>query len=536
MLLVGFVPLVLWLWDRLLATGRPRYAAGFLAAYALHVAGGSYLAVMIHLPLAVLALNRLARRPWRAARSPEEAAAGSGRPHAAASTARRAAVIAATAVAAGAVFLAVYLPYLGTAQRFGMGRSATVLAEYGATLASFLTPPARSVYGALGDAFRRPENALFPGLAPLVLAGLGLVFLYRRPPEGEAAPETATRPLSAGKRWALAALAAAAVGALVAADLHTVARGDAGESRSLHQILTGWREPYYIFLGALLLTGLWRRWTGRWPFARLPRAGRPGAERAGGRDTEVWTAGLVLSGAATALASLAPLYAFLLHPLPGFGSIRVPARFHAFTTLTVAFLAAWGVEALLRRWRQAPDGRRAALLPARLPAPALVLALILALVLAVDLAPRPVEWEALPNAANPPPVYAWLAEHAGEVEALLELPMGDPTQDLRYMYRQMGHGIPLANGYSGFIPASYNALAQRCCWAAPDAEITAELRRLGVSHVVIHVPSFWGRPRRRAANAYAEIEGVELAWASPSTRVFRITPARPAPPAAERPD
>ena len=54
-LLTAFVPLLLLSFHRLLAEPNGRRAALFVAVYALHLSGGTYLAVMAHVPLATAA-------------------------------------------------------------------------------------------------------------------------------------------------------------------------------------------------------------------------------------------------------------------------------------------------------------------------------------------------------------------------------------------------------------------------------------------------------------------------------------------------
>lgn len=64
LLLVQWLPLTLWCWDRLLAEATWKRGAAFLALYLLHVAGGSYVAYMIHLPMLALLVSRAAA-DWR---------------------------------------------------------------------------------------------------------------------------------------------------------------------------------------------------------------------------------------------------------------------------------------------------------------------------------------------------------------------------------------------------------------------------------------------------------------------------------------
>jgi hypothetical protein len=198
--------------------------------------------------------------------------------------------------------------------------------------------------------------------------------------------------------------------------------------------------------------------------------------------------------------------------------MRVPARFHVFVSLAVAALAALGVEHLLAR-RPAAAGRR------RLAA-ASVLAL-----LALDLAPVGVRWWPIHGEAELPPVYAWLAGR-GDVRALLELPWNDPgaehaeARDIQIMYRGTRHWRPLVNGYSGFVPARYRWLRDRCCRPVPEGEALAALRDWGVTHVLVHrrqLPHGW---QRQALARWERTAGVRTVYAQGGDRVYDIRARR----------
>jgi hypothetical protein len=54
------------------------------------------------------------------------------------------------------------------------------------------------------------------------------------------------------------------------------------------------------------------------------------------------------------------------------------------------------------------------------------------------------------------------------------------------------HWKPLVNGYSGFVPAGYPGIAA-ALRDFPGDRSRAELQRLGVSHVVVHLDAYRGR-------------------------------------------
>jgi hypothetical protein len=165
LLLAQWLPLTIWFWHRLLARPSAGRAALFLLVYLLHVSGGSYLAYIVHVPLAVVALVHLTAAPRRLAAP------------------RALAVVLPAVAAAGLATTALYQPYVETSQRLGLERPEQEVRKLGATPLSYLTPAPRSTHRVwlnrwLGPEARRrwrSENALFPGLVAGALAGFELV-------------------------------------------------------------------------------------------------------------------------------------------------------------------------------------------------------------------------------------------------------------------------------------------------------------------------------------------------------------------------
>ena len=262
MLLAGLVPLVLWSWDRLLAAPSWRRSAGFVALYALHLSGGNYLAYMIHVPLAVLFLNRLAAPGGRALLG------------------RRGLRVLLPAVALSAAFsAALFWPYVRVARELGLERSGSEVRRFGASLASFATPSERNLYaGLFPDALRRHENSLFAGFLPTALAVVALAAALgrHRSPRSEA-----WVPLAPGRRWALGGLLAVA------------SLGYALGERATWREHGSYHLPFFLFAGGLLgWLLLRRRWGGAWRW----RLG----------EMDPWWRGLLLSALACIL---------LAHPL-----------------------------------------------------------------------------------------------------------------------------------------------------------------------------------------------------------------------------
>jgi hypothetical protein len=127
-------------------------------------------------------------------------------------------------------------------------------------------------------------------------------------------------------------------------------------------------------------------------------------------------------------------YSWLYEYVPGFTAFRVPGRLFLVTTVALAALAALGMDRLARRGRIVTVA---------------VLSIASVAVIAEGWLVR------MPLA----PVPARVAIPA-EAAAVLELPTGDPARDATAMYRSLWHGRPVANGWTGYRPASAEALSR----------------------------------------------------------------------------
>ena len=484
-LLAAFVPLVLWSFDRLLARPGWRRAALFLAVYAAHMSGGTYLAYMIHLPMAVLVLHRVLR--------------GGG------AYWRRPAPLAVAAALALAVAAAVFLPYRLHAVG-GLERSVLDFKRYGATLPALVTPshwswsfplvaePLERLLPAYEPWLWHAEKNLFPGLVPalLFLSGAGLLWRRRGIRRGGPSPH----------RKAILWLCVLAAAAFVATDVYTWAVPlEAGVPFDPGEIY-----DWGLGVIAAALLAAWLLHRRRTPAAETTEV--PEDERL------AWRRGLLWTSTVSLLLAFPVFFEPLSDLLPGMANMRVPARFYVFASLGVALLAAIGLEALLAR------------LPGRLPGrlrPALAAA-VLALLL-LDLAPAErLPWQRLPLEPGFPAVHHWLAGRT-DVAAYLELPFDSRLEhETIPMYWNTLHWLPLANGYSGHHPPAYVELRRLCCSPVPDARALAYLRRIGVSHLVVRVPEI--ERRGGPVRAYRQWREDVLAGRVPGVREIYADDAR----------
>jgi hypothetical protein len=122
-----------------------------------------------------------------------------------------------------------------------------------------------------------------------------------------------------------------------------------------------------------------------------------------------------------------PPFAWFMQ-LPGFDSTRVPARFAVVEILCLAVVAAFAIKWL---W---PAATRKSLLATMILAGAIV----------AD------GWASVPAVPAPRPLPT-----SHQADLLVELPTRGWIEDAPAMYRAMGHGRAIVNGYSGYFPPHY---------------------------------------------------------------------------------
>jgi len=499
-LLAQWIPLVLWLWHRLLEQPVARRAVPFALAYLVHVTGGMYLAYFVHFALAILAFQH--RDRWRSFRAP-----------------RALRVLAPTAVVCAAGAAAVFVPYLVVPGRRGLERSIGDFAYYGATLASYVSAGvSNTTWGALCAPFARPENQLFAGLVATVLCAIGVRRLWARPRAvlyragGQAVRRIDAGPAPERLGWrggVLAGLLAVAAAGFAIGDLTTLTL-----TQEIPPGLVPASHRGYAPAGLLLLLGtasfvyLWRRW----------RGGRPLAPVSASR----WERGLLAIGIVFALLSFPVVFAPLARVVPGLDGLRVPTRVYPYVSFALVFFAARGLDGLARGLR----ARRGVL--------------VAALTLAVIWELRDgMKWHRWPPQGEIPPLFHRIAQVA-EVEAVLHLPIPDPPFEAHYMYYSTAHWRPIANGFSGYEPATYVELKRRMRGEELFEPSTLDyLTGLGITHVAVHPFLFRMPGERRRIVRWVRHFGagdrgrLREVLAVDRDRLYEIVPAGAGPPAAQ---
>jgi Interleukin-like EMT inducer len=399
------IPLCVYGLVRWLETQRPRDLALFLLVFWLQAVAVWYYGVIVGLGLLVVAACYPALRwvGWRP-RALGQAAVGG--------------------VALAVALAPLAWPVFVTRQELGFERGLAEIDERSAEVLSYLEVRPNWLYTAAGPGHFF-ETSLFPGAVALGLAALGLLWLRRVRRAGGALERWLARP-------ALAALALAGLALATRGRLHV------GSARIA--------LPFTALAVVALGLGLARAAVEGW---RRRRAGQTGREL-GEREWVILLLGL--AGVAF-LLSLGPdvevagrsigsgLYAWLYPYVLPLRAIRASTRIGVLVLLAVALLAGLGVKWLGER------------LPGRARAPVLV---ALALLLLLEYATFPLPYEQVSPGLRP--VDEVLRRERGE-GVVLEWPTYVPDADADAMFRSVGHGRRVVNGYSGFVPGFLNELS-----------------------------------------------------------------------------
>jgi hypothetical protein len=186
------------------------------------------------------------------------------------------------------------------------------------------------------------------------------------------------------------------------------------------------------------------------------------------------------------------LYGVLYDHVPGYEGLRVPARMSMLAALFLAVLAGFATATLVRRCE----------------GPSLPVAVVTVFMIEAWAAPVRL-WPAARPGLDPsaePAVYA-AVRRLPEGSVLVELPFGDPFDEVKYVFYSTRHWRPILNGYSGAFPSSYRE-RQRALEGLPDdAEHAFDaLMASPATHAVVHESFFRGKKGRRTT-AWLEQHG-----------------------------
>jgi hypothetical protein len=173
------------------------------------------------------------------------------------------------------------------------------------------------------------------------------------------------------------------------------------------------------------------------------------------------------AGFAGSLGLHAFFHRFLYAYVPGFGAVRVPARWANIAYVGMAMLIAFAVAR--RRW----------------------VAIAIAALFLLELRAAPIRWYLAPRDA--PAVYPWLSTQDVRV---IEVPFNDGDAEYGPMLWATVHHRPMANGASGFAPPEFLRLS--ALWHAPEIgdDFVDELRRIGIDLIIVRGDEVFDRERR----------------------------------------
>lgn len=213
-------------------------------------------------------------------------------------------------------------------------------------------------------------------------------------------------------------------------------------------------------------------------------------------------------------------YDWVAAVVPGFRNIRAAVRFGSLVSFGMSGLGAMAVAGLCSAMRR--DGVRA-----RLAAWATAVGAAALVVAPVASARRLAGWPVAVGRSIPAS-YRWLAARGGG-GPLLELPAYTNTNaqsSALAMYYSTYHWLPLVNGYSGYVPRSYEFLAAYAAQLPSPAALELLARCAQVRWVLVHSAS----PAR--LRAWARLPGVRLRVRYPrpgggSDRIYEVIAPAP---------
>lgn len=172
-------------------------------------------------------------------------------------------------------------------------------------------------------------------------------------------------------------------------------------------------------------------------------------------------------------------YILLYSLFPGFGGLRVPARFVIMVALTISIFAAFGMTRILEGFRGYWKK--------------IMVAGIIAGLILLESASFPLPMHSVAVGNDIPEVYKWLANEKVDF-AIMELPLPQKLEDVagiesKRLYYSTYHWKKLVNGYSGYFPPAYFSTIEGMKGFPSNASIGL-LKQLGIRYLIIHSAEF----------------------------------------------
>jgi hypothetical protein len=287
---------------------------------------------------------------------------------------------------------------------------------------------------------------------------------------------------------------------------HGLARG----ADVVTQYNAGWRD--YLVTGGRLHFAWWSHafYDGRtalFPgFTVLALAAVALVSGQGIRESRIRMAlAIVVVGVAFSFGTSLPGYRALHGTLPLLSGLRNVARWGWLALAGGAILAGFGVAALERRnirsWR--------------------IVAASFCLLVTIEAIRTPVGYS---EYLGIPRIYDRLASLPGAVFAEFPFYSGaNVSLNGPYVLANTKYFRPLMNGYSSFHPETFEARG-RTLSSFPGEQAIAELRKAGVTHVLVHQQAFLRRSGDAALKAIDSVPALELVAEDEGIRLYRLRP------------
>jgi hypothetical protein len=209
----------------------------------------------------------------------------------------------------------------------------------------------------------------------------------------------------------------------------------------------------------------------------------------------------------------ASLYRWLYDYAPGFSGLRVPARYAMIVMFFLSIAAACGARVLAtgRQW--------------------LISLFTAAFLIESTVIPMPLNGTAVaighldpPTTVPTSPTPLTQAIDALPRDAiLLELPFGDISWEIQYLYHSTFHWRRMVNGYSGDVPQRY-VRTRDALYLLPEEggeRAWQVINQSGATHVVVHERAFGG-PRSETMRRWLESRGARLVAHADSGWIYDI--------------
>ena len=479
----AWMPFVLYGLRRHFSTGRLRPLAGAAVAWiAQNLSCGYYLLFFSPVVALYFAWELTTRRLW---------------------TDRRALVRAAGMCAVVfIVTLPFLLPYLEL-RRLGFDpRSLTETKRFSADVYAYFTAdPGLWFWGPRASAWPRAEGSLFPGLTIVLLAAFGAVAQHTWTGKREGRSPAWHRLL---------------MGMVIACWLAVLLLLFGKSIRLPGLRITEFSRTMIVAAGAsavlLAVSPLWRAALRRWlatPAGIFSIITIFAAAMSLGPD--ITAKGREVAGTS--------LYTAFYRFVPGFDGLRVPARYAMIVTLGLAVLGSVGLAAIDRRRRRYASVAAGALIVFEAIAIPIPLNQYSADYTQPGLAPLP--RVVATGGAGAPAVYGFIAQLPASA-IVIELPLGEPAFDVRYMWYSTLHWKRLVNGYSGGAPLHYEFLreALKDLATRPDRAWQA-IADSTATHAVVHEGAY-ADERGRLFGDFFLAHGASAVAVFGTDRVFQL--------------